>query len=198
MNDKGHTTDRYEDEAKIAVDSTDEHALDETHQPIYDDEEVRKIRRKIDWRVLPLLTFLYLISYVDRGNIGNANVAGLSEDLGLSGSQYNLALTVSNPSARLYRNIDLQQLFFIPYVLFEVPSNVVLKLMRPSWWIAIIVTAWGAVSFTVRSFYTSSRRSFSYRWFSGKASYKGTRLCTFAVYSLALLKLVSSQQPRTC
>ena len=94
MNEKGDTTERYEDESKIPHDFGDEHALDETHQPRYNDEEVRRIRRKVDWRVLPLLTFLYLISFVDRGNIGNAQVAGMSEDLGLTGSQFNLALTV--------------------------------------------------------------------------------------------------------
>lgn len=98
MNEKGNTTERYEDERKISLDLTDEHALDEAYQPRYDDAEVRRIRRKIDLRVLPLLTFLYLISFVDRGNIGNAQVAGMSEDLGLSGSQYNLVLTVRSPS----------------------------------------------------------------------------------------------------
>jgi hypothetical protein len=41
----------------------------------------------------------------------------MNEDLELTGSQYNIALTV----------------FFFPYALFEVPSNIVLKLMRPSW-----------------------------------------------------------------
>lgn len=37
------------------------------------------------------------------------------------------------------------QVFFIPYALFEVPSNIVLKLMRPSWWICILMVSWGIV-----------------------------------------------------
>ncbi|EXJ87212.1 hypothetical protein A1O3_04171 [Capronia epimyces CBS 606.96] len=105
------------------------HALDETNQPRYDDKETIKLMRRVDWRVLPMLTFLYLISFLDRGNIGNAKVAGMNDDLGLTGAQFNMAVTV----------------FFIPYAIFEVPSNIVLKLMRPSWWISIIVTAWGTV-----------------------------------------------------
>lgn len=86
--------------------------------------------RRIDYRLLPMLTVLYVLSFMDRSNIGNARVAGMNEDLQLTGPQYNMALTV----------------FFFPYSLFEVPSNVVLKLMRPSWWIAILVICWGTVS----------------------------------------------------
>lgn len=45
-------------------------------------------------------------------------MAGMNKDLGLSGAQYNMALTV----------------FFFPYAVFDVPSNVMLKIMRPSLW----------------------------------------------------------------
>lgn len=48
-----------------------------------------------------MLAVLYLVSHLDRANIGNAKIAGLTEDLGLTGIQYNIALS----------------LFFIPYVL---------------------------------------------------------------------------------
>ena len=53
----------------------------------------------------------------------------MEDDLNLTGPQYNLALT----------------LFFIPYGLFEVPSNIVLKMLRPSAWIAIMMFSWGTV-----------------------------------------------------
>lgn len=55
----------------------------------------------MDVRLIPLLTLLYLFSFIDRANIGNVNIEGLSETLGLSGTQYNIALSI----------------FFIPYVL---------------------------------------------------------------------------------
>jgi hypothetical protein len=56
---------------------------------------------QIDIRLIPMLAILYLISHLDRANIGNAKILGLTEDLGLSGIQYNIALSI----------------FFIPYIL---------------------------------------------------------------------------------
>lgn len=61
--------------------------------------------------------------------LGNAKIAGMMDDLQLTGGQYNIALTV----------------FFFPYALFEVPSNIVLKLMKPSWWICLMMVTWGIV-----------------------------------------------------
>jgi len=76
-----------------------------------------------------MLTLLYVLAFLDRGNIGNAKIAGMMEDLELTGPQYNIALTV----------------FFFPYAIFEVPSNIVLKLMRPSLWICLLMVSWGVV-----------------------------------------------------
>lgn len=69
------------------------------------------------------------LAYLDRSNIGNARIAGMYEDLELYGLRYNTALTV----------------FFVPYALFEVPSNIVLKMLRPSIWISILCFSWGLV-----------------------------------------------------
>ena len=77
-----------------------------------------------------MLACLYLISQLDRANIGNAKIEGLDKDLGLSGVQYNICNSI----------------FFIPYVLLEVPSNVLLKkFSRPSVYLGILVTLWGIV-----------------------------------------------------
>lgn len=62
--------------------------------PRYDDKETHRILRKVDYRLLPMLTLLYVLAFLDRGNIGNAKVAGMNEELQLTGTQYNLALTV--------------------------------------------------------------------------------------------------------
>ncbi|KAI0966574.1 retrograde regulation protein 2 [Xylaria arbuscula] len=101
----------------------------EGNLPTYRDAKTRRILRKVDYRLIPMLTLLYLLAFLDRGNIGNAKVAGMNKDLGLTGTQYNIALTV----------------FFFPYAVFEIPSNIVLKLLRPSIWIAILMVAWGLV-----------------------------------------------------
>ncbi|CAK7200689.1 hypothetical protein SEUCBS139899_003387 [Sporothrix eucalyptigena] len=119
-----NTDDRDEDgDTKPAA------GLDASNLPNYDDAETKRVLRKVDYRLVPMLVLLYLICFVDKGNIGNAKVAGMNTDLKLTDSQYNLALMI----------------FFIPYCLFEIPSNVVLKLIRPSYWLAILLSAWGTV-----------------------------------------------------
>lgn len=40
----------------------------ETYQPPFTPEEQKRILRKVDWRLVPLLSFLYLVSFIDRGN----------------------------------------------------------------------------------------------------------------------------------
>jgi hypothetical protein len=85
--------------------------------------------RKMDVRLIPILALLYLMSFLDRGNIGNARLAGLEADLGLVGNQYAWTLTI----------------FFFSYAAFEVPSNLMLKRLRPSIWLPLIMVAWGIV-----------------------------------------------------
>ncbi|GKZ26503.1 hypothetical protein AbraIFM66951_002584 [Aspergillus brasiliensis] len=89
----------------------------------------RKLLRKMDLHIMPMLTLLYLFSFLDRGNIGNARIEGMEEDLHLGGTQYNWALTV----------------FFFTYTVFELPSNLILQKVRPSIWIPSLMVAWGTV-----------------------------------------------------
>ncbi|KAK2608983.1 hypothetical protein QQS21_002463 [Conoideocrella luteorostrata] len=90
----------------------------------------KKLARKIDARLIPMLAVLYLISHLDRANIGNAKIEGLAEDLKLEGAQFNIVLS----------------LFFIPYILLEIPSNVLLKTFnRPSIYLGSLVTIWGII-----------------------------------------------------
>lgn len=77
-----------------------------------------------------MLVLLYLVAYLDKTNIGNAKIEGLVEDLGMTGVQYNVAVSI----------------FFIPFVLAEVPSNMVLHLFkRPSYYIGTLVVGWGII-----------------------------------------------------
>ncbi|KAI5984053.1 MFS general substrate transporter [Pisolithus albus] len=55
-------------------------------------ERERKLWRKIDLHLLPVITFMYLFSFMDRENIGNAKLEGLMTQLNLTGSRYNVAL----------------------------------------------------------------------------------------------------------
>jgi hypothetical protein len=90
----------------------------------------RALLRKVDLRLLPPLTLLYLLSFLDRSNVGNARIEGLTEDLNMTGDQYLTGLT----------------LYFIGYVLFEVPCNIVLKIWTPRAWLPTLALAWGIVS----------------------------------------------------
>lgn len=78
----------------VQVENKSDPGLNEAHLPIYNDERTKRVLRKVDWRLLPVLTLLYVLSYLDRGNIGNARVAGMNKELKLSDKQYNMALTV--------------------------------------------------------------------------------------------------------
>ncbi|KAH0371388.1 MFS general substrate transporter, partial [Aureobasidium melanogenum] len=80
----------------------------------------RKLVNKIDFHVVPFLCILYLLAFLDRVNIANANVAGLSTDLNLENHEYNNALVI----------------FFVPYILFEIPSNILLKKFKPHVWLS--------------------------------------------------------------
>ncbi|KAJ5711277.1 MFS transporter [Penicillium malachiteum] len=95
----------------------------------YEGARGKQVIRKIDFHLLPVLAFLYLCSHVDRNNLGNAKIEGMNTDLGLVGNQYNIAST----------------LFFVPYIIFEIPSNVMLKKTRPSLWLSAQVVTWGIV-----------------------------------------------------
>lgn len=60
----------------------------------FDPKDEKKLLRKFDWRIMPLFCAAYFFSALDRSNIGNAQVAGLGEDLGLSSRQYSNAVSL--------------------------------------------------------------------------------------------------------
>ncbi|KAH6874389.1 major facilitator superfamily domain-containing protein [Thelonectria olida] len=96
----------------------------------FPEEKRKKVFHKLDIRLVPMLALLYLICHIDRANIGNAKIEGMVDDLGMTGVQYNTVLSI----------------FFIPYVLFEIPSNIVLKkFKRPSMYLGILTTCWGII-----------------------------------------------------
>ncbi|KAF2971897.1 hypothetical protein GQX73_g1663 [Xylaria multiplex] len=90
----------------------------------------RKLVRKLDWHLIPLVMLLYTFSFLDRVNIGNARLYGLEEDLGLTPNQFQIAVSI----------------LFVTYIIFELPSNLVLKPIGPQRWIAFIAIAWGIIA----------------------------------------------------
>ncbi|KAG9235966.1 major facilitator superfamily domain-containing protein [Amylocarpus encephaloides] len=106
-------------------------ADDDDSGPHFDTARTKTLLRKLDWHLVPFLSLLYLLSFLDRTNIGNAKLFNLQRDLGMptkgpDAIQYNIAVAI----------------FFPFYVAAEVPSNMMMKRTRPSLWLTIIMIAW--------------------------------------------------------
>ncbi|MFF5989105.1 MFS transporter [Prauserella flavalba] len=93
------------------------------------DEQRRELSKRIFRRIVPLLCVVYVISFLDRTNIGFAKDR-LEVDLGISAAAYGLGAG----------------LFFLTYALFEVPSNLLMRKVGAKWWIARIMITWGLLS----------------------------------------------------
>lgn len=68
-------------------------AIQDVRDPLFEHIDEKKVLRKMDLHLMPMLTLLYLFAFLDRGNIGNAKIEGLIDDLHLEGSQYNWCCT---------------------------------------------------------------------------------------------------------
>ena len=90
---------------------------------------VQALYRKITWKLIPFLCFCYLAAYLDRINIGFAKLQMLG-DLQFSETAFGLGAG----------------LFFVGYILFEVPSNLILEKVGARVWIARIMISWGLLS----------------------------------------------------
>lgn len=88
------------------------------------------IRRKIDLHLLPFLVLMYLLNILDRTNLAQARQGSLEADLGMSGDDFNLATSI----------------FFVAYLLMQLPSNMLLTRVRPSLYLSAAMTLWGVVS----------------------------------------------------
>ncbi|KAI0382725.1 putative allantoate permease [Hypomontagnella monticulosa] len=91
--------------------------------------EKAKLMRKIDLNVLPMLFLIFVASFLDRSNISNALTMGLSQELGLAGPQLNITLAI----------------FFVPYIVFEIPSNILMRRFTPHVWLSLCIFGFGIV-----------------------------------------------------
>ncbi|SPO04341.1 related to putative tartrate transporter [Cephalotrichum gorgonifer] len=91
----------------------------------------RRISRKADMRLLPLVVLLYALSLIDRTNLAGARISGIDAALGLNlGNRYSVVLSI----------------FYIGYVLFELPSNIVLKKAGAPLWLSILALLFGVIT----------------------------------------------------
>ncbi|MDN7932492.1 MFS transporter [Burkholderia metallica] len=93
--------------------------------------------RRLNLRLIPFLMLLYLVAYIDRSNISVAALQ-MNADLGLSAEMYGLGAG----------------LFYVTYILFEVPSNLFLARVGARRWIARIMITWGVVAAAMSAVHT--------------------------------------------
>ncbi|SYW83178.1 uncharacterized protein UBRO2_05069 [Ustilago bromivora] len=93
----------------------------------YTRQEECKLICKVDYLIVPILLVLYLLSFLDHSNIGNAKLDGLVKDINLC--DYSTALTM----------------FFISYVIGEVPANIILKKTSLPIWLPSLTLVWGII-----------------------------------------------------
>ncbi|KAI1775860.1 MFS general substrate transporter [Hypoxylon cercidicola] len=92
-----------------------------------DKKLTRRILWKLDTRILPILALLFLCSFLDRTNVGNARLYHLEEDIAITDEEYDQGLAV----------------FYATYILSEIPSNLILKKLTPGIWLPCLTFLWG-------------------------------------------------------
>jgi MFS family permease len=91
----------------------------------------RKLVRKLDLVILPVMGILYILNYIDRQNLASAKLQGITEDLNMTTSQFASAVSI----------------LFVGYLPFQIPSNLLItKISRPGMYICVAVAIWGMIS----------------------------------------------------
>ncbi|KAI0084421.1 major facilitator superfamily domain-containing protein [Irpex rosettiformis] len=108
-----------------------EKVAQDAHEGVIDRDRRAEKRAllKVDLVVIPLVGMYYLLSFIDRSNIGNARIAGLQKTLNMSNTQFSTALTIT----------------YVPYILMELPMNLLMKRLGANNTLPIMVALWGMV-----------------------------------------------------
>ena len=127
------------------------HASSGTPATTLDEAGQRAAVSRISWRILPLIAVGYVIAYVDRTNIGFAQL-GMGTELGIKAAAYGLAASI----------------FFVAYFFFEVPSNLLLRRFGARAWLARIMATWGIIT-VITGFTTNVQMLYVMRFLLGVA-----------------------------
>ena len=108
-------------------------------------------RRRVAYRLLPFVFLIYVVNYIDRVNVSFANLR-MSADLGFSDRVYGLGVGI----------------FYVTYVLFEIPGAIIVERWSARKWIARIMISWGVVTI-LTGFVHSAAQFYVARFFLGLA-----------------------------
>jgi MFS family permease len=90
----------------------------------------KKLKRKLDWVFLPVVTLMLLMGYLDRINVANARLAGMQDDLHMSDTMWSAGIS----------------LFYVGYIITQLPATVYLAKGLPRWQMPAYVIAWSVVT----------------------------------------------------
>lgn len=88
--------------------------------------EERRLLRKLDWSILTIGCLGFFMKYLDQGNLANAYVSGMQEDLAMYGNEYTYAQTA----------------YTCAYAVMQVPSTLIVQKIRPSVWLVFMEVGW--------------------------------------------------------
>lgn len=88
----------------------------------------RRVRRKLDYKILPMICFFMFVSFLDRGNIGNAKIQSMTQQLHMKGNDYNIAV----------------MLFTVAYIIFGLPASLIFKKTGPQS-LSVMMFLWGTI-----------------------------------------------------
>ncbi|KAK5721323.1 hypothetical protein LTR17_014693 [Elasticomyces elasticus] len=94
-----------------------------------DPAEIRLVK-KLDRWIMPMLWSMYWLNYLDRNAIALARLSTLEDDLKLTGSQYQTCVSI----------------LFVGYILGQVPSNMLITRIRPSWYMSGCMAVWAVAT----------------------------------------------------
>ena len=110
-----------------------------------------RARRRVAWRLLPFVFLLYVVAYIDRANVSFAALR-MNGDLGFGDRGFGLGVGI----------------FYVSYVLFEIPGSIMVERWSARKWIARIMISWGLVTI-LTGFVRTSGQFYAVRFFLGVA-----------------------------
>ncbi|ETI25369.1 hypothetical protein G647_02142 [Cladophialophora carrionii CBS 160.54] len=138
--------------------------------------EEKKLMRRVDWHLMPLCSIMFLLKNMDYQNAANARIMN-------RGTPQNI-LTQLHMSANDYNFIST--IYYVPYIVFEAPSNLFIKKILPSRWQSRIVVSWG-IAIACHAAVTSKGGLYTARFFLG--------MCEAGMFPGVLLQMVYWYRP---
>ncbi|WBW70633.1 carboxylic acid transmembrane transporter [Schizosaccharomyces osmophilus] len=143
-------SDKINGDQRVSVDLGESEEAAEVY--VIDHKAERKLCRKLDIRILPLLALLYLFNALDKSNVSNAKTNGIDKDLGFKGDEYNIMISI----------------FYIPFVLCAFPFSYLYKRFGAARMLPLFMLSFGVMSLcqaAVKNF----AGMMTVRWFLGMA-----------------------------